>query len=77
MDILFPLNTTGFDSLQENDKKEADTAGEEIPCAILYLESSDKARFDDLDNRVENDYLLNKVEYPRILNTVHILLLNY
>ena len=62
MDILFPLNTTGFDSLQENEKKEAETAGEEITCAILHLESSDKARFYDLKKRVGNDYALRKAE---------------
>ena len=36
-------------------------AGETILGSILYLESSDKARSDDLKNRVENDYLLKKV----------------
>ena len=33
-------------------------------CAIIYLENSDKARFSDLKKRVENDYVLNKAEYP-------------
>ena len=46
-------------------------------CAILYLENSDKARFADLKKRVENDYLLNKAEYPRTVNTVQSLLLKY
>ena len=46
-------------------------------CAILYLENSDKARFSDLKKRIENDYVLNKAEYPRTVTAVHILLLNY
>ena len=45
--------------------------------AILYIENSDKARFSDLKRRVENDYVLNKAEYPSTLNAVHSLLLNY
>ena len=46
-------------------------------CAILYLEKSDKARFADLKKRIENDYVLNKVEYPGTFTTVQSLLLNY
>ena len=46
-------------------------------CAILYLENSDRARFADLKKRVENDYVLNKAEYPRTVTTVQSLLLNY
>ena len=45
--------------------------------AILYLENSDKSRFYDLKNRVENEYVLNKVEYPRPVTAVQSLLLNY
>ena len=44
---------------------------------ILYLENSDKARFSDLKKRVENDYVLNKAEYPRTMTAVKSLLLNY
>ena len=46
-------------------------------CAILYLEISDKARFSDLKQRVENDYVMNKGEYPGSVTAVHSLLLNY
>ena len=46
-------------------------------CAILYLENSDKARFDDLKKRIENYYVLNKAEYPRTVNAVQSLLLNH
>ena len=46
-------------------------------CAIIYLENSDKSGFADLKKRVENDYVLNKSEYPRTVTSVHILLLNY
>ena len=60
MKIHFPLHNTGFDSLQEDDKKEAEKAGEEMLCAILYLENSYKARFAGLKKRIENDYFLNK-----------------
>ena len=46
-------------------------------CAILYIENSDKHRFADLKKRVENDYFLNKAEYPITLTAVHSLLLKY
>ena len=46
-------------------------------CAILYLENSDRAKISDLKKRVENDYVLNKAEYSRTVNSVHSLLLNY
>ena len=46
-------------------------------CAILYLDNSDKAKFSNLKKRVENDYVLNKAEYPRTVTVVHILLLKY
>ena len=65
MKIHLPFHNTGFDSIQEDKKKEAEKAGEEMLCAILYLENSDKARFADLKKRIENDYVLNKVECPR------------
>ena len=39
-------------------------------CAILYLDNSDKASFSELNNRVENDYVMNKVEYPRRVTAV-------
>ena len=77
MKICFPWHNTGFDSLQEDEKKEAEKAGEEMLCAILYLENSDKARFANLKKRIENDYVLNKAEYPRTVTAVQSLLLNY
>ena len=46
-------------------------------CGILYLENSDKARFADLKKRIENDYVLNKAEYPKTVTAVQSLLLNY
>ena len=48
-----------------------------MPCAPLYLENSDKARFSDPKKRINNNYVLNKVEFPRTINLVHSLLLNY
>ena len=54
MKIIFPLHNSLFDSLQEDDKKEAEKAGEEMLCAILHLENSDKARFAELKKRIEN-----------------------
>ena len=77
MNILFSLHTTGFESLQENENKEAETVGEEILHAIKYIENSDKASFSDLKKRVEADYVLNKAEYPRAVTTVHSPMLNY
>ena len=58
--ISFPLHNTEFDSLQEDKKKETEKVEEEMLCAILYLEKSDKDRFTDLKKRVENDYVMNK-----------------
>ena len=77
MKIRFPLHNTGFDYLQEDEKNEAEMSGEEMLCAILYLENSDKASFADLKKRIENDYVLNKAEYPRTVTAVQSLLLNY
>ena len=45
MKILFPLHTTGFYSLQDDEKRDMDTAGEEMIYAILYLENSYKYQF--------------------------------
>ena len=41
MKIRFPLHNTGFYSLQVDEKKESEKAGEEMLCAILYPENSD------------------------------------
>ena len=38
MKICFPLHNTGFDSLQEDEKKKSENSGEEILCTVLYLE---------------------------------------
>ena len=46
-------------------------------CAILYMENSDMARFSDLKKRIENDYVLNKTEYPKTVTIEQSLLLNY
>ena len=51
--------------------------GEEMICAILYLENSDNARFYNLIKGVENYYVLNKAEYPRTVTPVQSLLLNF
>ena len=75
--ILFPWHNTVFDYIQEDENKETEKAGEEIICAILYLEKPEKSRFADLKNRIENDYVLNKAEYPRTVTAVQSLLLNY
>ena len=48
-----------------------------MACAILYLDNSDKSRFADLKKSLENDYVLNKAEYPRTVTAVQSLLLNY
>ena len=70
MKILFQLQNTGFDSLQEDKKKEAEKSGEEMLCAILYLGNSNKARFADLKKCVKNDYVLKKAEHPRTVNGI-------
>ena len=77
MKIIFPLHTTGFDLIQENEKKEADKEGEKRLCAILYLENPDKARYSYIKKHVENDYVLNKAEYPRMVIALKSILLKY
>ena len=62
---------------KKNKKKEAETAGEEMILAIIYLENSYTARFADLKKHVENDYIMNKAEYPRTVTSVQSLLLKY
>ena len=42
MKIIYPIHSTGFYTLLDYDKKEVETAGKEILCAVLYLENSDK-----------------------------------
>ena len=77
MKVHFPLQNTGFDYIQEDEKKDAEKSLEEMLCAILYLENSDRARFADLKKRIGNDYVLNKAEYPMTVTSVQSLLLNY
>ena len=77
MKILLQLHTTDFYALQDNNKKDTEKAGEEMICAILYLENSDKYRYSDLKKRVENDYVLNKAEHPSTITAVQRLMLNY
>ena len=60
MNIIFPLHNKGFGSIQEDEKNKTEKSGEEMLCAILYLENLDKSRFDGLKKRVENNYVLNK-----------------
>ena len=62
MKILYPLNVTGFDALSDDEKKEAYTEGEEIICAILYLENTDKARFNDIKKQADNDLFQPKTD---------------
>ena len=52
MKIHYPLDATGFDTLLDNENKEARKTGKEIICAILYLENYGKARFSDLKKRI-------------------------
>ena len=72
--MLLPTHATGFDTLLDDAKKEAETAGEEMICEILYLENSDKSIFADLKKRIKNNYVLNKSEYTKTLTSVLILL---
>ena len=45
MKILFPFHNVIFYYIQEDGNKDAEKAVEEMLCAILYLENSEKARF--------------------------------
>ena len=74
MKILYPLHVTGFDTIPDDDKKEAETEGEEILSAILYLENPYKARFYDLKKLVKNNILLNKAVCPSTDTVVHSLI---
>ena len=49
-----------FDTQLNCYKKEEETSGEEIICAILYLKNFDKSMFADLKKRSENNYILKK-----------------
>ena len=46
--------------MSDNYKNWEDTPGEEMLCAILYLDNSDKSRLTDLNKTAKNDYILNK-----------------
>ena len=46
-------------------------------CPILYLENSDKSSFPNLKKHAEDDYVLNKAEYPSTVTAEKSLLLNY
>ena len=46
-------------------------------CAILYLENLDKSISADLKKRIENDYVLNNLDYPRTVTAIQSLFLNY
>ena len=48
-----------------------------MPCEILYLEKSYKARFSELHKCVGNDSILNMIEYTRNVTEVQSLLLDY
>ena len=62
MKMLYPLHVTGFDALLEDEKYEAEISGEEMLCAILYIENSNKDRFSDLKKCVDNDCVLDKTK---------------
>ena len=76
MKILYLIHITGFDALTENDNKKANASVEGMICTTLYLENLYKARFYDLDNRIKNDYDLNKAECLRNVTVVHGIILN-
>ena len=75
--VHYQLHTNAFDALLYDENKEAEKTGEEMICAILYLEKFDKSRFSDLKKRVKNDSVQNKEKYMKTLTTVKSLLLNY
>ena len=75
--ILFPLHTNGFGALQDDDKTEEETAGEEMLCAIPYFENSNKSIFYDLKKRAKNNYVMNKAEFLSTVAAVQNLLLNF
>ena len=61
MNIQHQLNYNDFYKLLDDEKKEAETTGEDMLCAIIYLKKSDKARLSDINKHVANDYDLNKI----------------
>ena len=46
-------------------------------CTVLYLDNSNKSRFFDLKKRVQNNSIMDKVEYPRTVTAVQSLLKKY
>ena len=54
MNIIYPFHVTCFYMLSYNYKNEVDAVVEDMLCTTLYLENSDKARFDDLKKYVKN-----------------------
>ena len=45
--------------------------------AILYIKNSDKESFSKLKKHVKNDYIMNKLDYPKTVTVVQSLTLNY
>ena len=73
----FPLHVTIFDALHDDEKKAAESSGEEMLRKIPYHENLYKAIFYDLKKRDENDYVFNKAEYPMTVTTVQIIILSH
>ena len=71
------MHVTEFDVLAVNYKKKVDTSGEEILCAILYFENSDKNRFAELKEHAKNNYASKNTKYIRAVTSVQSQLLNY
>ena len=44
---------------------------------ILYIKNSDKESFSKLKKHVKNDYIMNKLDYPKTVTVVQSLTLNY
>ena len=57
MKIIYPLHVTGFDTLPDDENNEAETAGEDMMCSIIYLDNSYKARFMTSRSTPKNNYI--------------------
>ena len=70
IEILYPLHGTGFEIMEDDGKKEAETTGEYILCSILNLKNFDNDIFSDLNKCVKNDYVMKKPEHPKTVTSV-------
>ena len=76
MGIIYPLYLTGFLTHYRTMTIRSRIYQEKKCSAQSYIFKTEIPRFSDLKKRVENDYVLNKAEYPRTVTAVQSLIKN-